>query len=167
MEILNEFGFNAGLFFAQIVNFLILAFVFKKFLYKPLLKVLNDRKNTIEKGIKDSEEAAKALATAEEEKSLILHKASKESQKIIDDTKKSAETLKEEILNSARSEAEKVMTEAKKQSELEMDKMRKEAQNMSLQLSKTILEKVITQMFSKDEQVKLIKKGLQEIEKNG
>jgi F-type H+-transporting ATPase subunit b len=167
MEILNEFGFNAGLFFAQIVNFLILAFVFKRFLYKPLLKVLNDRKNTIAKGIEDSEKAAKALATAEEEKSDILHKASKESQKIIEDTKKSAEAIKEEILNSARTDADKLMAEAKKQSELEMDKMRKEAQHMSLQLSKTILERVIVQMFSKEEQEKLIKKGLQEIEKNG
>jgi F-type H+-transporting ATPase subunit b len=167
MEILNEFGFNAGLFFAQIVNFLILAFVFKRFLYKPLLKVLDDRKKTIEKGITDSEKAAKALASAEEERSDILHNASKESQRIIDDTKKSAETIKEEILESARTDAEKIMSDAKRQSNLEMERMRKEAQNMSLQLSKTILERVIVQIFSKEEQEKLIKKGLQEIEKNG
>jgi F-type H+-transporting ATPase subunit b len=167
MEILNEFGFNTGLFLAQIVNFLILAFVFKKFLYKPILKVLEDRKKAIAKGIKESEEASAALASAEDERTKILQTASKESQKIIDETKKSAEEIRSQILESAQKDAEKMVAEAKKQSEMEMDRMRKEASDMSLQLSKSILERVITQLFSKSEQEILIKKGLQEIERNG
>lgn len=166
-EILHQFGFNAGLFVAQIINFLILAFLFKKFLYSSLLEMLEKRKKKIEQGLKDSEKAALALENAQAEKEKILSDASKESQKIIEDTKKSAEELKSQILESARVDAEKIITEAKKQSELEMERMRKQAGDMSLKLSKKILDRVITDLFSKADQEKLIQKGLQEIEKNG
>lgn len=167
MEILNEFGFNLGLLIAQIVNFLILAFVFKKFLYKPILKVLEDRRKTISKGLADSEKAAEALAKAEEERSNILREATKESQNIIAETKKNAENLKAEILEEARADADKIIREAKSQSELEMEKMRKEVATMSLALSKSILEKVVTEIFSKTEKEAIVKKGLQQIQKNG
>lgn len=167
MEILNEFGFNLELFIAQIVNFLILAFIFKKFLYKPILKVLADRRKTIAQGIADSEKAATALATAEEERNKILKEAAKESQKIIDETKKTADTLRTQILDQAKSDAEKIMKEAKEQSNLEMERMRKEAATMSLTLSKSILDRVVSQIFSKSEKESIVKKGLQEIEKNG
>ena len=51
MEILNNFGFQPTLFIAQIVNFLILAYVFKRFLYKPILKTLKDRQKTMKRTV--------------------------------------------------------------------------------------------------------------------
>ena len=61
MELLNEFGFNPPLFIAQIINFLILSFFFKLLLYKPILKMIKDRQNTIGKGLTDAENARVAL----------------------------------------------------------------------------------------------------------
>lgn len=167
MEILNEFGFNGGLFMAQVVNFLILAFVFKKFLYKPILKVLDSRRKTIAKGLADSEKATAALASAEDERNKVLKETAKESQKILDETKRTAEALRSEILEQAKTDAEKIIKEAKEQSNLEMERMRKEAATMSLTLSKSILDKVVSQIFSKSEKELIMKKGLEEIKKNG
>lgn len=167
MEILGKFGFDLGLFFAQIVNFLILAFVFQKFMYKPLLKMLHDRRRKIADGLADAEKAAIAREEAEKEREKIVAAATTEAQQIIDDTKKHAEVVREEVLSKAREESEKIITNAKSQSKLEMERMRKEAGSMSLSLSKSILSNVVKQLFSKSEQETLIQKGVKEIEKNG
>jgi len=52
MEILKEFGIQPTLLLAQIVNFLIILFVLKKFFYKPIIKVLDARKKRIEVSLK-------------------------------------------------------------------------------------------------------------------
>jgi hypothetical protein len=83
MEIFEQFGFDLKLFAAQIVNFLVIAFIFKKFLYKPILDTLQKRKAAIKKGLKDAEDASLALEKAEESKEQILNKASKEAESII------------------------------------------------------------------------------------
>ena len=75
MEILNNFGFEPILFFAQIVNFLIIYLVLKKFLYKPLLKVLNDRKHKIEEGLKSAEESNRLLKETIDKEQEILKNA--------------------------------------------------------------------------------------------
>src|SRR5437870_10658982 len=59
MEILKNFGFEPILFIAQIVNFVIIYLILKKFLYKPVLKLLKDRKQTIAGGLKQAEESAR------------------------------------------------------------------------------------------------------------
>lgn len=167
MEILQKFGFDTGLFLAQVVNFLILAFVFKKFLYKPILKTLETRRKKIAQGIADAEKAEIAKQAAEQERDRIIKEATTEAQKIIDDMRKHAEEMRTEILEEARTDADKIIATAKEQSDLEMERMRKEAGSMSLTLSKSILNHVLSQLFTKDEQAKIMKKGLKEIETNG
>ena len=107
MEILNEFGFDIKLFAAQIVNFLVIAFIFKKFLYKPILATLKKRKELIAKGLKDAQKASEALENAEEQKNKILNTASKESERILNEAKQQSQVTREEIINAAKTDVEK------------------------------------------------------------
>ncbi len=165
MQIFNQFGFNWYLFLAQIVNFLILLYLFKRFLYKPVLKNLKDREKKIEQGIHDAEEATKAREQAETERNAIIKKASTEAQEILAETKKTAEALRAEILEKSRVDADRIMEQAKRQANTELDNMRKQATGLSLELSKKILDNVIGQLFSKQEKDDLVKRGIREIEK--
>lgn len=163
MELLNEFGFDWKLFIAQIINFLIIAYLFKKFLYKPILSTLKKREETIDKGLKDAESAGKALESAELEKDAILGVASKEAERILDEARISAGEAREKILNDTRVEAEKIAIQAKEQLSLERDNFIKEAQDLSLTLSQRILEQAIKGMFDEKTQQQLIRKGLTKI----
>lgn len=160
MEILNNFGFEPTLFLAQVVNFLILVFIFKKFLYKPILKVLLERKRSIAKGLDDAEKAAKDKASAEEQKDIILKKAGQESEKILDDTKKAAEELRGKILEDTKKESEKIISEARRQADLQMEDMEKRAKKASLDNSMAILDKVMDKMFTKDEREKILQRSI-------
>ncbi len=95
MEILNQFGINPILLAAQVVNFLILLFILKKFLYKPILRVLEERKKKIEDSLKNAEEIEKKLQATEEQSEKIIAKTLQQAQKILDETRKAAAQMLE------------------------------------------------------------------------
>lgn len=96
MEILNQFGINPLLLAAQVVNFAILLFILKRFLYKPILKVLEERKNKIETSLKNAEEIENRLLRTNDEVEKILAKALKQAEEIIDESKAAGiETVEE------------------------------------------------------------------------
>lgn len=160
MEILSKFGFEPVLFAAQIVNFLILAFVFKRFLYKPILKVLKERQGKIEKGLLDAEEAQIKLAAAEEKKDAIIKAASIEAEHILDATKTGAEELKGKILTQAKQEAEKIILNSKIQADLSIETMEKRAKKASLDNSMAILDRVLETMFTRNEKEKILARSV-------
>lgn len=164
MEILQNFGFQPMLFAAQIVNFLILAFVFKKYLYKPILKTLQDRKKTIARGLADAEAAAKNKEEAFLKKEEILNLASKEADKILESTKKSAEELRNEILKTAKEEADKILSFAKEQADIQLEEMTKRAKKASLDNSMAILEKAVSSLFSKEDKEKILARSIKTLQ---
>ncbi len=129
MEILNQFGINPILLLAQVVNFLVLLFILKKFLYKPILKVLEERKKKIEESLKNAEEIEKRLLETEEEKDKVLLKASSEAQKLLDDTKKELEAMKTEMELRAKQQAELIIKKGEEAARAEVARM--EQQMMS------------------------------------
>lgn len=160
MEILNQFGFDIRLFAAQIVNFLVIAYLFKRFLYKPILNTLEKRNESIKKGLKDAQNATKAYEKAEIERDEILKKAGIESERMIEVSKQQALAAREEMLAQTKSDIAKMMQETKEQIVLERENFKNEARSLSLELSRQILESTITSLFDKKERDIIIKKGL-------
>ena len=165
MEILKNFGFQPVFFVAQIINFLILFYVFKRFLYKPILKVLKDRQNSIAKGIEEAEAAKKALNEADAQKDEIIKSATLEAEKIILETRKNAEGLREELMQTAKSAAERVIGEAREMADLEFQKAKGEAREISLELSKKVLARVLDELFTKQEKEKILERNIEKLEK--
>ncbi len=100
-------------FFAQIINFLILLFILGKFAYKPLMKVLDERRERVANDLETAEktrveaEALKAqyskqLADAREEANAILDKANKAGQKVHDDYMAQAQAEKDQMMTAAK-----------------------------------------------------------------
>lgn len=165
MEILKNFGFEPTFFVAQIINFLILAFIFKRYLYKPVLKMLHDREKKIAQGLKDAENSALTLEQAEARKDEIIKAATQEAEKIIDETKKNAEQLGKDLIAQTKSDAEKIISEAKTEAANEFENMKNDAQNLSLELARDIIDKVIGEMFTKEEKEKIIQRNIKKLEK--
>ena len=75
-ELLTTFGINWKLLLAQGFNFAVVLLVLWKFLYQPVLKMLDERRAAIEKGVKDAAAASEKLANADSEGREIVTKAS-------------------------------------------------------------------------------------------
>lgn len=165
MEILKNFGFEPVFFIAQIINFLILFVIFKKFLYQPILKILKDRQNSIAKGLEEAEAARKALDEASAQKDEIIKLAILEAEKIILETRKNAEGLREELIAAAKDAAERVINEAKEMADLEFQKAKGQAREISLELSRKVLERVLDELFTKQEKEKILERNIKKLGK--
>jgi F-type H+-transporting ATPase subunit b len=165
MELLNQFGFDLKLFIAQAVNFLILAYIFKRFLYKPLLNIFKEREEKIKVGLENADKAREALESAKHDRSEILKKSRADADEIIANTRKLAEEMKQEFTAKSRAESDKILSEAKSQAVEQMKLMEKEVKNMSLDLSKKILDDIMAKLFTEEEKQKIMKRAAESINK--
>ena len=87
---MEALGVDLKLLIAQIVNFLIVMLVLWKFAYNPILNMFNERKEKIEKGLSDSEEAGVRLKKAETEAEKVMEKAYSDANEILKNAKAAA-----------------------------------------------------------------------------
>lgn len=165
MEFLKDFGFNPTLFIAQIINFVIVFFILKKILYKPVMDTLNKRSADIQKGLKDKEDAEKLLLEAEEKESQILKDAQTKAEKIIADAKLEATETKAQIEESARKDAEKMIAQAHETIEQETKAAEDHLTAKIGTIAIGLLEKSLTGIFGKKEQELVLKKAEVELKK--
>ena len=116
MEIL---GLSIWEFIFTIFNFCLLLFLLKKFLYKPIMKMLDDRKASINEALDAAEAARLEAAQSEENIRNEIAKARTEADAIIADAKKRGEEVKNEIVNAAKLEAKSITDAAAAQIEKE------------------------------------------------
>lgn len=163
MELIKNFGLEPMLLGAQIINFLIILFILKRFLYRPVLEILKKRQNVIKDGLKQAEDAKIRLEKVIiEEKSILTH-AQLQSRKIIEDAKLEAiETIKK-INEGAKLQAEKMLIDAREQITRESMETEKRLALKISKLAVTFLEKALKDFFSSKEQEKVISSVLKKI----
>ena len=155
---------DPGLFIWTILTFVLLLTVLAKFAWKPLLLMLDERNKSIEESLLSAEKARKELENINQESNAILMKAKTEAQSIISEAKSAADNMKEDIVSKARNEAEGQLEKAKIQINVQKDKAMSEIRDEVVNLSIQIAEKVIKKNISKEDNVDLIKKSLDNIE---
>lgn len=74
-SLIHAFGIDVRLITIQVLNFVVLAGLLTYFLYKPILRLLEEREHKIKQGLADAASAKEALSGAEEEKKNILASA--------------------------------------------------------------------------------------------
>lgn len=93
----------------QIVNFAILVAVLTKFLYKPILKILESRAQKIQEGLEAAEKSLEEKARTQEAKAEILAEAEKEAAGILDQARLDAKSAAKDIVSAARHEAQEAV----------------------------------------------------------
>ncbi len=119
--VLGTLGLNGKLFAAQLFNFGIVLFVMWRFVYRPLLALMDKRTKEIQDGLKHAQDAKVRLADAQMEKERILKDARTEAQALIKETQDKAETVRQEKMAQAKAEIEKIVIETKQQIKQERD----------------------------------------------
>jgi F-type H+-transporting ATPase subunit b len=116
---LEKLGINLGYFLVQTFNFLILLVVLRVWVYKPLLGLLEKRRQNIAQGLEDARIAAEARANAEVEAEKIIADANRQAGQIVAEAKDRAEVAARDVRASAEAEAakarEKALTEVEEE----------------------------------------------------
>ena len=165
MEIIENFGVNPVLLAAQIVNFLVILFLLKKFLYKPILDLLKKRETAIKEGLKQAEEARVKLEKVVAQEKEILKNAQLASKKIIEDARNEAGEIAKQMGENTRKQTEKMVNDAKEQIAREsIDTEKRLAVSVS-KLAINFLEKTLKDFFSEKEQKEVLSKALKKLDK--
>ena len=163
MEILENFGVNPILLAAQIVNFLIVFFILKKFLYKPILDLLKKRRITIQEGIQQAEKAREKLEKVIIEEKNILQSAQMTAKKIIEDAKQESLVITKQMNDNAKKQTERILNLAKDQIARESLQTEKRLAVNTSRLAVTFLKKALEEFFSQKEQKEVISNALKKI----
>lgn len=111
-QLISAFGIDLQLILLQILNFGLLAAGLTYLLYKPVLRLLRERQERIEQGIKDAAAAEKMKQNAEAEKQSILTAAHTEAEAVAARAKTHAEERGQAIVSEAQGKAEQLLQQA-------------------------------------------------------
>lgn len=164
---MEKLGIELPQLLTQVVNFTIMVFVLTKFLYKPILKTLEERKRKIEEGLKFTEKVKEEIEKTEKNRQEIMDKAKAEARQIIEETKNSAKRLESEIITKAHKEAEEILIKGRKELEQEKIEMEKAVSKHTVDIAAHMVEKLLNKMLSKEDHEALIEKKLREIARIG
>ena len=145
-EVLGKIGFEWKLALVNFVNVFVIFLVLKKWAFKPIQKIIQERKSLVDQSLEDARKAEESVEGARQEKQSILTEARKDAQGIVERAEGEgkgvieagrAKSLKEheEIMHKAKLEIE----QSKKES---MDAVKAEAANLiGLGVKKILSEK--------------------------
>jgi len=147
-ETAETFGWNWKLFLSQVLSFCIVAFLLRRFAYRPILAVLEERRRKIEEGQLNAEKIRKELAEAEKRYQEIVAKGNADAQKMIDEARNSAAHLSERKQQEAVVAAEQIMAKAREASAIEhertMMQLKRELGRLVVDTTAKVTGKVLT-----------------------
>lgn len=158
---------NAGTIFWMIIVFGIVAYVLKKFAWKPILNALHERENSIESALNAARQARSEMETLKAGNEELLAEARKQKETIM----REAMALKENIIAEAKEKAafetRLSIENARKQIENEKAKAINEMKRQMTEISFMIAEKIIRKEMAESKQhQQMVEKLIDEIKLN-
>ena len=165
MSILQTFGLDPYLLTAQIVNFLIILYVLKRFLYPPLFNVFKKREELVKESLQKSEESEKILEKTKIKEKEIINEAKRSADEIIKEAQERSTELISKAQDDTKQKTDKMLKDAKAQIELETAEAQKQLNTYVLKLSVEILEKSLKNVLSEKEQSEIVANAIKAMQK--
>ncbi len=163
-EIVHALGIEWKHLLAQIVNFGILAFVLFKLVYKPLLKVIDERiEKTKEADLKSSSIDSR-LAEIKELEKKTLDEARVASKKILADAEKNSELLSKRLDEEAQMRVKKLEEAHSKRLADDRDAFFADLKKQTVEIVSIALEKVIKENLDASTKSKITESAVKEVE---
>lgn len=153
---MEALGLNLGYLLVQILNFAILFVVLRAWVYKPILSLLEQRRNAIAQGLEDARIAAEARENAEQEAQKILSEAQARASEIVREASERAEQQGHEIVAEAEQEAIRKREEAVDEAERERERLLGDLRSQVAALAMAAAQKLVSDSLDEKRQRALI-----------
>lgn len=142
-DIVRQFGIDWPYFISQTLCFLLVGAALYYFAVRPLTRVLDQRRQKIEDGLRYTEEMKARMEASEKERAELLKKASLEAQSVIQKAAEQGKSLLEKQTAQAAVQAESMLQKAREQTAQEragmMADVRREAADLVVQTAAAVL----------------------------
>ena len=160
-KLINDFSF--GLFFWQIVLFVLLLLLLKKYAWKPILDALNSREEGIQNALDEADKARQEMVDLKSSNEKILKEARLERDGLLKDARMIKDKMISEAKDEANIQSNKIIEQARTAIENEKLAAITELKNQVAELSIGIAENIMQdELSNKGKQISLIEKMLNE-----
>ena len=164
-KLINDFSF--GLFIWQVVIFVGLIFLLKKFAWKPILDAVNEREQGIKNALESAENARNEMQNLQADNQRILQEARAERDAMLKDAREMKEKMVADAKSEAQEKGQKMIDQAKAAIESEKNAAMADLKAQVATLSLSIAEKVLKdELSNKESQTKLVEKMLGDVKLN-
>ena len=141
---------------SNLINFTILLIVLRLFLYKPVLRLLDERKARIQEGLERAEQAASEASASEVEARAAIEAAQQQGREFVAQAQKGAARLRAELEERARADADQIVTRAREEVQIERDQAIELLRREFADLTITAAERVTRQTLDRAAHQRLI-----------
>lgn len=159
---LSALGVDAHAFVIQLITFLLALYVLQKYAFKPIVKVLNERRELIESGVKLGEDMQKEKSAFEAKMDKLLTDARAEADSILAAAKESGQQVVREAEDKAKQKAAMVIEEAERRIEQERTRMRKQLEGEVASLVAEATEVVVGEKVDSKKDAEIIDRAIHE-----
>ncbi|WP_108802705.1 F0F1 ATP synthase subunit B [Aquimarina sp. Aq107] len=164
-KLINDFSF--GLFFWQILLFVGLLLLLRKFAWKPILEAVNNREEGIKNALESAEAAKKEMQNLQADNERILNEARAERDGMLKEARQLKESMIADAKSEAQTEADKIVAQAQATIESEKKAAIADLKSQVAGLSVEIAEKVVRkELADKDKQLELVESMLGDVTLN-
>ena len=156
MELLDNLGVDGPKLIAQLINFGIVLFVLWRFAYKPVLEMLETRRQKIAKSMDEAEQIKAELAETQAERDKVMAEANARAEKLIADAKEAAKQVGKAEGERAVKQAEEIIRKAREATEADRERMMAE---LKAEIGRLVVEttaKVSGKVLTTEDQQRLI-----------
>jgi len=157
-QILGNLGFDWRVALANLANFLVIVWILKRFAFKPIEKIIKERKSKIEKGVQDAEKASSELQMAKQTSENTVMESRSQANKIIAEAQKQSEKIISESKITQEEQAKQIMSDTDKSIQQEKQKMMGDLKNELADLVIATTKKFLKEDMTKEKQEEIIKK---------
>ena len=146
----------------QLASTIILFLVVRFLLWKPITKILEQRRDAIDKELNDAKAAKEEAVKLEEELILEKKKAQSEIRELLSNAEKEANLKRDEIINQAKEEAKKRLANLEDELALEKANMQQDIKKEIIDIAFAAAEKIVSKEVDKDKYLDVIDDILEE-----
>ena len=147
-RIVTTFGVDWPHLLAQVVSFCIVCFVLYRFAYRPILKMLEARREQIARGLANAEQIKAELAQTETQRQEVMAQANVQANKLIEEARAAASRLQEQETQKAIAAAEQIVARAREAAAQDYARMlaelKKEVGRLVVQTTAAVAGRILT-----------------------
>ncbi len=162
-DLATRFGVTWGLFFSQLIAFVLLAILLTKFAYQPILAMLEDRRQRIAESMANADKIKAELASTEAARKQVLEKANAQANQLIEEARTAAAQVQEKENQKAAAQSAQILAQAREAAAADHARMLAELKQEIGGLVVKTTAQVIGKALTPEDQKRLIEEANREI----
>jgi F-type H+-transporting ATPase subunit b len=163
-ELLGKFGVNWPFFIAQLLNFVLVIIILKKFAFGPIKVMLEQRRARIAEGEEKLKQIEKQLAESEQTTADAIARANEEAVRMINEAKQGAQAFTEQKAQEAIAQAQQILAKADAAAKADRDRLSTELKREFGRLVAATTAQVTGKVLTADDQKRINEDALSKVE---